>query len=325
MSSRTHHDGDLDPILRYAPPRGRAQGQPPPGSAAPPVDRPSPSQPTNSGEFSGDRAMVEMRQRPALEPEWVPEPPRDAAPRRDLWTLALHASGVFGVVALLAWVVVFVPSVTQIVRTAFSGISAWTDSRMSVPPSDMMAASSVASSPVTAKAPPEPPNPTVAAAEPLVPQAKERTDARELRASTTSAGAVNIQPPVDGQRSPAEQMRTAPTREATTAAKRTAPDFVTRQLDPDELASMLRRADDFIKAGDLSSARLLLRRAGEAGSMQAALTLASTFDPNVLAALNFQDGAADIAMARLWYERAEQLGSSEAPRRLRQLASNSLQ
>jgi TPR repeat protein len=88
---------------------------------------------------------------------------------------------------------------------------------------------------------------------------------------------------------------------------------------------MLRRADDFIKSGDFSSGRLLLRRAAEAGSMQAALTLAGTFDPNVLAARGFQDGAADIATARLWYERAEQLGSSEAPRRLRQLASNSLQ
>ena len=83
--------------------------------------------------------------------------------------------------------------------------------------------------------------------------------------------------------------------------------------------------DDFIKAGDLSSARLLLQRAVEAGSMQAALTLAGTFDPNVLATYSFKDGAADIAMARLWYERAEQLGSSEAPQRLRQLASNSLQ
>ena len=87
---------------------------------------------------------------------------------------------------------------------------------------------------------------------------------------------------------------------------------------------MLRRADDFIKSGDLSSARLLLQRAAEAGSVQAALTLAGTFDPNVLAALGFQDSAADIAMARVWYERAEQFGSSEAPRRLRQLANNAL-
>ncbi len=325
MSSRIQHDGDLDPILRYAPPRVRAQDQPPLESAAPPVDRPSPSHPASSAEFSGDQAIVEMRQRLALGPEWVPEPPQNAAPRRDLSTLALHASGVFGVAALLAWVVVFVPSVTQIVRTAFSGISASTDSRTSVPPSGVMASASVAPSSVTVKAPPEPPNGTVAAAEPPAPQAKERPDPREQRGPATSAGAATIQPPTDQQTYPPEQTRPAPTREATTAAQQTAPDFVTRHIDPDELASMLRRADDFIKSGDLSSARLLLRRAGEAGSMQAALTLAGTFDPNVLAALSFQDGAADIAMARLWYERAEQLGSSEAPRRLRQLASNSLQ
>jgi TPR repeat protein len=153
-----------------------------------------------------------------------------------------------------------------------------------------------------------------------VPQAKERTGAREQPAPTTSAGAVEIQPPARGQRSPAEQTRPTPV-----PAERTAPDFVTRQLDPDELASMLKRADDFVKSGDLSSARLLLRRAAEAGSMPAALTLAGTFDPNVLAARGFQVGSADIALARLWYQRAEQLGSSEAPRRLQQLASDTLQ
>jgi TPR repeat protein len=102
------------------------------------------------------------------------------------------------------------------------------------------------------------------------------------------------------------------------------PDFVTRQLAGDELAAMLQRAGDFIKSGDLSSARLLLR-AAEAGSEEAALTLAGTFDPNILAVRVFQDGAADIALARLWYERAAQFGSPEAPRRLRLLANNSLQ
>jgi hypothetical protein len=325
MNSRTNHDGDLDPILRYAPPRARAQDQSPPESAVPPIDRPSPSQPSNSAEFSGDRAIVEMRQRRALEPEWVPEPPQDAAPRRELWTLALRASGVFGIAALLAWVFVFVPSVTQIVRTAFSGISASTDSRVSVPPSDMMAGASVASSPLTVEAPPEPSNRTVAAAEPPAPQAKERPDPSEQRGPATSAGAASIQAPTDLQTYPDEQTRPAPTPEANAAAQQTAPDFVTRHIDPDELAAMLRRADDFIKSGDLSSARLLLQRAVEAGSMQAALTLAGTFDPNVFAAHGIQDGAADIAMARLWYERAEQLGSSEAPRRLQQLTSNSLQ
>jgi hypothetical protein len=50
------------------------------------------------------------------------------------------------------------------------------------------------------------------------------------------------------------------------------------------------------------------------------LTLAGTFDPNVLKALGFRD-AGNIAMARLWYERAEKLGSAEALQRLRQLAT----
>jgi len=104
MSSRIHYDGNHDPILRYAPSRVRAQAQQPRESASAPVERPPPSQAANSIEFSGDRAIVEMRQRLALDPEWVPEPPQDAAPGRDLWTLALYASGVLGVAALLAWV-----------------------------------------------------------------------------------------------------------------------------------------------------------------------------------------------------------------------------
>jgi hypothetical protein len=263
MSSGNRDDND--PVLRYAPPRVRAQSQPPSRSAALPVDQPSPSLPGESAESSGDRVIAETRRWRTLEPVRVPEPPQDAMPRRDLWTLTLHASGVLGVVALLAWVVVFVPSVTRIVRTAFSGIFASTYSRVSVPPSDVMgASSSVASSPVVAKAPPPPPSATFEAAEPAVPRAEEQTDASEPRAPTTSEHAVDIRPPAGGQSSPAEQTLPTPV-----PAERAAPDFVTRQLDPDEHASLVRRADDFIKSGDFSSARLLLRRAAEAGSFDA--------------------------------------------------------
>ena len=83
---------------------------------------------------------------------------------------------------------------------------------------------------------------------------------------------------------------------------------------------MLRRADDLITSGDVSSARLLLRRVAEAGDARAAFMLAGMFDPNVLKALGLQDGAPNVALARLWYERAAQLGSTDAPRRLQQLA-----
>jgi hypothetical protein len=99
-----------------------------------------------------------------------------------------------------------------------------------------------------------------------------------------------------------------------------APGLITRQLDRDEIAALLKRGENFITSGDLASARLVLQRAAEAGDMHAALTLAATFDPNLLAKLG-RDFPADVVKARFWYERAKQLGSTEAPRRLEQLAS----
>jgi hypothetical protein len=100
-----------------------------------------------------------------------------------------------------------------------------------------------------------------------------------------------------------------------------APGLITRQLDRDEIAALLKRGEDFITSGDLASARLVLQRAAEAGDVRAALTLAATFDPNLLAKLD-RDLPADVVKARFWYERAKQLGSTEAPRRLEQLANH---
>jgi SAM domain (Sterile alpha motif) len=96
------------------------------------------------------------------------------------------------------------------------------------------------------------------------------------------------------------------------------PGLVTRQLERDEVVLLIKRGEDFITSGDLSSARLVLQRAAEAGDMQAALALAGTFDPNLLA----KGFAADVVMARFWYERATQFGSTEAQRRLEQLESS---
>jgi TPR repeat protein len=105
------------------------------------------------------------------------------------------------------------------------------------------------------------------------------------------------------------------------AVPQTAPDPITRHLDADELASLLKRGEELINSGDLASARLVLRRAAEAGDTRAALQLAGTYDPNLLEKFGFQEHAADVAMARLWYQRAAQFGSAEAPRRLQQLTT----
>lgn len=317
MSSPVRDDGDLDPILRYAPPQVREQGQPPRKPPAPPLDRPGRRQSADSPEIYGDRAMVEMRHLLTLDPEWIPEPPEYVAPGCDLWMLALHASGALGVAALVAWVVVSVPGATQlgrdVVQLAFPGTLASIQSRGAVPPPGVISpnlASSIA------------PKAIVAAVEPPVPETREWLDPRQRAAPTSFGGATKIQPSPDQQTPAAEQTTPAPTRVA--PAQRAVLDFVTRHLDSDELASLLQRADDLIKSRDISSAPLLLRRAAEAGDARATITLAGTFDPNVLKALGFQDGAADVAQARLWYERAEKSGSTEALGRLQQLATTSV-
>ena len=94
-----------------------------------------------------------------------------------------------------------------------------------------------------------------------------------------------------------------------------------RHLDPSEIASSLRRADDLIASGDLAAARLVLRRAANAGDARAAMTLAGTYDPAILEKLGVHGFVPDVAMARAWYEKAKKFGSAEAPRRLELLAS----
>jgi hypothetical protein len=94
-----------------------------------------------------------------------------------------------------------------------------------------------------------------------------------------------------------------------------------RRLDPNEIALSLKRADELIASGDLAAARLVLRRAANAGDARAAMTLAGTYDPAILAKLGVHGFVPDVAMARAWYEKAKQFGSAEAPQRLELLAS----
>jgi hypothetical protein len=221
----------------------------------------------------------------ALNPDAVPEPPQLVSNDRPVGRIALLICSVVGVAAGVACAIWLAPVATR-----------------SEQPNRQVD--------VAAKAMPEPKSTQEPASSP---------DWSEL-SSFNSAAATMTQPP------PAQVPVPAPVvamREPT--PQQTVPDFVTRHLDADELASMLRSANDLIKSGDLSSARLLLRRVAEAGDARAAFTLAGTFDPNVLKALGLQDGAPDIALARLWYERAAQLGSADAPRRLQQLATASAQ
>jgi len=94
-----------------------------------------------------------------------------------------------------------------------------------------------------------------------------------------------------------------------------------RRLDREEIANLLARGEEFVAAGNLGPARLALRRAAEAGDPRAAFVLATTYDPILLGTRRVIGVAPDIAMARAWYEKAKEFGSTDASRRLELLAS----
>ena len=82
---------------------------------------------------------------------------------------------------------------------------------------------------------------------------------------------------------------------------------------------LVSRGDDFLKAGDVASARLYYERAADAGNGSAALRLGATFDPGFLASAGVRGTLGDPARAASWYARARDLGEAAAAQRLKSL------
>ena len=132
---------------------------------------------------------------------------------------------------------------------------------------------------------------------------------------------------------PVEPALASPSRDEIAAAYQTAirtrvvavepathePQTPARRIDADELATLLKRAKRLLAIGDIISARLLLERAVDAEAAEAALMLAGTYDPQVLGIQDMRSITSDPATARLWYQKAVQLGSSDARRYLSQV------
>jgi hypothetical protein len=94
-----------------------------------------------------------------------------------------------------------------------------------------------------------------------------------------------------------------------------------RELSPNEIAGLVRRAQEMLANGDVKAARLFLLRAAEARDARAALALAKTYDPIALRQLSSVDPGPDLAQARNWYQKAREWGAPEAQRQLDALAS----
>ena len=106
---------------------------------------------------------------------------------------------------------------------------------------------------------------------------------------------------------------------ATNAAPISVPQSATRapndpavQLDSDKMTRLIKRGKDFLAQGNFASARLLFKRAADAGSAEAALALGSTYDPSVIKQLGAVSITPDIDAALKWYKTAADHGSAEA-------------
>jgi hypothetical protein len=92
-------------------------------------------------------------------------------------------------------------------------------------------------------------------------------------------------------------------------------------MDREQTALLMKRGEDLLKIGDIAAARLAFRHLADAGNAEAALALGATFDPRFLAERNVIGVVGDDAKARAWYQRAMELGSTEAKRILTRAAT----
>jgi TPR repeat protein len=76
--------------------------------------------------------------------------------------------------------------------------------------------------------------------------------------------------------------------------------------------SLMQRGQDSLKSGDIVTARMLFSRLAAAGIADAAFAAAQIYDPRYLAAHNVLGVLGDVAKADEFYQRAAQLGSTEA-------------
>ena len=138
MSAPVRQPRVNDPALMYAPPHVREHGRksdddPDERRSGPPLDLPQSDDADSAPEFGGDRAILNVRRRLALNPEWIPEPP--IVDHRNLRTAILWMAGLLAFGAIVAWVIMSTPAVKLLLRGAvisasFSGNGA----SASVPP-----------------------------------------------------------------------------------------------------------------------------------------------------------------------------------------------
>ena len=231
--------------------------------------------------YSGDRAMLTLQRQLALDPDRMPEPSANSA--LAIGPVLMRLCSVSILAAAVAWGLV-----------SYAGAKKNAEINASTP--------AIASNYVNV--------------EDVQPLQLRPSLAQEAPAPTGKS------PSVAARTADAEAVTSVPVLFAPPKAAETGvvTDRRPLRLASEEIAVLVKRGNDFLADGDIAAARLLLRRAAEAGSAEGALALGTTFDPIALRRLGAIGAVSDLAQARQWYQRAAELGSSAASQQLAGLA-----
>jgi hypothetical protein len=304
MSSPIHFDEETDPALMYAPPWARermSDAVERPTAPVTEVDESDFNGTEADPEFSGDRAILELQRQLALNPDLVPEPSAEGF--SVLRPILIRFFGVVGFAAIVAWGIVSYPDLKKTAEFMPGGVSTAAMSSNPASLADVQPAHAAIAAPA---APPVGESRRAASTAAPVVVASTPPQASVTAAPEGSAA----EPPAAVASVPAPVSTTSPSPPAR------ADDRPPVQLDAAEIEMLLKRGKDFLASGDIAAARLLLRRAADAGSAEAALTLGTTFDPVMIQRLGAIGTTPDLAKARKWYQRAAELGSGTASQRL---------
>jgi hypothetical protein len=171
-------------------------------------------------------------------------------------------------------------------------------------------------------------------------------------ASSEASAPVFFEPPRASSEAKGDQLPRGPAQASKTVTIQSLPagahapaaaEAPVRKLSSDEIERLIRRGREAIVEGNIDRARLALKLAAEAGDATAALELGGTYDlvivreiikklskpPRVVQSMgvvaskpvvvDIQPIVANIAEAKVWYEKARDLGSAEAAERLKRL------
>jgi hypothetical protein len=286
---------------------------------------------TSSG-FEGDVAIVELRARLALAPDHIPEPVL-RRPQGSAWGLAsrliciaaLAAGGTFALLGLYA------PHREAPAR-AFGPVEQPVSSDPQV--TALSLKSDLKSD--LARAPQSAPPPWAGRLLAWPTAGNERHPERDLTTNVVLPAADPVDTDLpratdtrDVSRNPAETKMPQQTPAAAppvAAPPVTAPPVTGQPVTGqpargrNDIAALVARGAKYFASGDIAAARLVLRPAALAGDSGAALALGETYDPVILKRLGVIGFPGDLAEARDWYRKAAELGSTDAPQRLDQLA-----